>query len=109
VKKERREVAHDKRVQTVYGLEPGEYQQLYLFQGGRCPGCLRATGTGKKKLATDHDHITGEVRGLLCSTCNQIVGHLRDDPEAFRRFARYLEDPPRRRMRVSKGPDQDGN
>jgi recombination endonuclease VII len=89
-------------VSKVYGLDPGEYALLYRFQGGVCAGCRRATGTGKRKLAVDHNHETGEPRGLLCYTCNQVVGHFRDDPEALRRLAQYLENPPRRRMREPK-------
>lgn len=82
-------------VQRVYGLEPGEYARLLAIQGGtcavyRCP----ARGTGKKKLAVDHDHKTGAVRGLLCSTHNQLLGAAGDDPIVFRSLAEYLECPP---------------
>jgi len=94
-RKAQRETAHDRRVQRVYGLAPGEYQRQYKAQGGRCAilGC-RATGTGRKKLAVDHDHQTGRFRGLLCSTHNQMIGEHRDDPQAFRSIANYLENPP---------------
>lgn len=94
-RKAQKEAAHDKRVQRVYGLAPGEYQRLYEAQGGRCAilGC-RATGTGKKRLAVDHDHKTGKVRGLLCSTHNQMLGDHGDNPEAFQSIANYLESPP---------------
>jgi hypothetical protein len=80
---------------AVYGLGPGDYERIYAAQGGRCAICRRATGA-TKKLAVDHDHATGEVRGLLCSSCNRAIGHLRDDPEAFMRAQIYLVDPPAR-------------
>lgn len=97
---------HDKRVQQTYGLAPGEYGRLYEFQDGLCFICRRANGT-VRKLAVDHDHkhckdlpACGKcVRGLLCKTCNRMLGHLRDDPEAFTRAAEYLRNPPIRRMR----------
>ncbi len=94
-RKAQKEAAHDKRAQQVYGLAPGEYRRLYEAQGGRCAilNC-RATGTGRRKLAVDHDHGTGKVRGLLCSTHNQMIGHAGDDPEVFRSIASYLEHPP---------------
>ncbi|WP_424923390.1 endonuclease VII domain-containing protein [Actinocrispum wychmicini] len=68
------------------------------MQGGRCAICQRATGRGKR-LAVDHNHATGEVRGLLCKPCNRdVLGHLRDDVSAFERAIVYLTDPPARRM-----------
>lgn len=87
---------HDAMVQKVYGLGPGDYERLLAAQGGRCAitGC-RATGK-TKKLAVDHNHSTGEVRGLLCGPHNQLIGYNRDNPEAFRSLADYLESPPAR-------------
>lgn len=105
--------AHDQMVQRVYGLGPGDYQRLYESQGGRCAvtGC-RATGRAKK-LAVDHDHKTGEVRGLLCGPHNRLIGYNRDNPEAFRSLANYLECPPARAVldpqidvQVSSGNDK---
>lgn len=83
---------HDARVVRVYGLEPGQYESLYVFQDGRCWICRKATGASKR-LAVDHDHSTGRVRGLLCTTCNKVVlGQY--DVEALIRAVSYLNDPP---------------
>lgn len=81
--------AHDNQVQKLYGLRPGEYQDMYASQGGTCALCQRATGK-RKRLAVDHDHRTGCVRGLLCGPCNKLLGHARDDPEYFERCVIYL-------------------
>lgn len=89
--------ARERRVQKVYGLQPGEYGVLYVFQGKVCAICRRATGA-TRALSVDHDHKTGLVRGLLCRPCNDILGHLRDDPEAARRAAAYLVSPPARQL-----------
>ena len=89
---------HDRMVQRTYGLAPGDYDRLLTAQGGRCAvtGC-RATGKSKM-LAVDHDHASGEVRGILCSSHNRLIGYNRDNPEAFRSLADYLENPPARRV-----------
>lgn len=88
-KKIRSEVTHELRMQDVYGLNHGDYDRLYQHQGGKCFICQRATGASRR-LSVDHDHKTGEVRGLLCRPCNVVVGHLRDNPEAFERGMNYL-------------------
>jgi len=88
---------HEKRVQKTYGLKKGEYAQLYKFQGGLCALCRRATGASRR-LSVDHDHDTGDVRGLLCRPDNTLLGHARDKIEFFKRAIAYLEDPPFKRM-----------
>lgn len=93
-----RKRVHDSRVVKIYGLSPGDYDRLYEIQGGKCYICQRATGASKR-LAVDHNHETNEVRGLLCKTCNHdVLGHLREDIEAFKRAIEYLSDPPARRL-----------
>lgn len=95
--KAQRAEAAEKRVQRVYGLEPGEYERLLAFQGGTCafPKC-RARGM-RRRLAVDHDHDTGEVRGLLCAAHNyELLGkYLKDLQDALD----YLDNPPARRLR----------
>lgn len=91
--------AHGKRVQRVYGLQDGQYEELYVFQGQRCAICLRATGASRM-LSVDHDHKTGLVRGLACRPCNDLLGHIRDDPATAMRIVEYLNAPPAHRMGV---------
>lgn len=92
---------HDAYVASTYGLEPGEYERLYAFQGGKCafPRC-RATGKARR-LAVDHDHETGRPRGLTCAPHNwdllgKFAGDLQDALD-------YLADPPYERMRRQEG------
>lgn len=91
--------AHERRVQQEYGLKPGEYGKIYLAQSGVCAICRRATGA-TRKLSVDHSHKTGLVRGLLCRPCNDLLGHLRDDPETARRIVNYLLNPPARQLGI---------
>lgn len=95
VKRERDDKAHDAYVAKTYGIKLGDYARLYAAQGGKCYICQRATGKARR-LAVDHDHVTGLVRGLLCKPCNRMLGHARDDSMMFRRAAGYLERPPAR-------------
>lgn len=89
----RREAAHGRAIMERYGLTKEQYEALYEAQGGVCYICRRATGR-RKKLAVDHDHKTGYVRGLCCGPCNSTLAHLRDDPVAAQRIVDYLVSPP---------------
>ena len=104
-KEARREAQHARHVAQTYGLKEGQYEELYVAQNGTCAICQRATGK-TKKLAVDHDHKTGYVRGLLCSPCNKILGHLQDDLNAAGRVFSYLLTPPAFRVIGLVKPDE---
>ena len=57
----------------AYGLTIDTYEELLAAQGGVCAMCGQACSTGRR-LAVDHDHETGQVRGLLCYRCNRGLG-----------------------------------
>lgn len=88
-----RERAHDAHIVRTFGGEPGDYAKILAFQNGVCFICRRAKGISKK-MAMDHDHKTGKRRGILCSVCNQMLGHAHDNPDMFYRAAFYLIFPP---------------
>lgn len=93
-KKERTAGRHADHIGKTYGITAEEYAAIMEHQGGRCAICQRATGASRR-LAVDHDHTTGLVRGCLCRTCNRyVLGHLRDDTTALQRAIDYLNDPP---------------
>lgn len=97
-KKSTSEAAWEKRMIATYGINAEEYRLILAYQQGKCYICQRSTGA-RKRLSVDHDHVTGHVRGLLCGPCNRdVVGHLRDDPEAFYRGYKYLLEPPAIKM-----------
>lgn len=93
VQKQVRTRAHDRRVQQFYGITPEQYWKIYQAQGGVCAICCIASGKARR-LAVDHDHKTGEVRGLLCGPCNQMIGRL--GPMALIRALEYRTHPPAR-------------
>ena len=100
--------SHEKRVGEVYGLAPGQYGELLAFQGGLSAIARQKPGT--KRLAVDHDHQTGEVRGLLTKHENfYLIGWLEtfDDPFAvLEAAAEYLRNPPARRLWGDRVPRQ---
>ncbi len=67
-----------------YGCNPAEYAAMLQAQDGRCAICRCAeTGTRNgrvKQLAVDHDHVTGQIRALLCEACNTGLGSFRSSP-----------------------------
>lgn len=102
VKVRRRKQARARQVERTYDISAEDNHALFLYQGGRCWLCRKATGA-TKSLAVDHDHQTNEVRGRLCGPCNQFIGKLGDDPEAARRMVAYLTgDTPYRRLKAKQ-------
>lgn len=102
--------SHEARVQATYGLAPGEYDELFRRQAGCCFICQRSSKG--KRLAVDHDHKTGKVRGLLCANnehgCNAgVVGNLEAARDgglaAAKRAVLYLALPPYERLQLGHG------
>lgn len=69
-----------------YGLTEDEVAGIVDRQASLCLICLRA-----RPLHVDHDHVTGEVRGLICFPCNGALGQFRDVPAVIRGAVDYLE------------------
>ena len=75
-----------------FGMTPNEYEAMLDLQGGRCAICQtdKPGGRNADYFNVDHDHLTGEVRGLLCAKCNMAIGGLKDSPEVLLRAHHYL-------------------
>lgn len=92
---------HRSYVEREYG--PGSadlYEKLMEYQGGRCYVCRQMPHA--TRLAVDHDHVTGRVRGLLCAGqqegCNWNLRKVLGDPEAAARLLEYAQNPPAFRL-----------
>lgn len=83
---------HVAREQTLrsYGLTLEDYERMFDEQLGLCKICGEEETNPKRSLAVDHDHDTGEVRGLLCGKCNSGIGLLRDSSELLACAYLYL-------------------
>ena len=66
-----------------YGLTTEQIKEM------KKEGCALCGTT--KNLHVDHNHNTGEVRGILCTNCNRGIGHLQDSPDLLRKAIAYLE------------------
>lgn len=76
------------RMNRKYGVTLEEYAAMLAAQGGGCAIC--GAKQKKRRLAVDHDHETGEVRGLLCSPCNTGLGQFKDKAALLARAIDYL-------------------
>lgn len=76
-----------------YGLTQESFDQLLAKQGGVCAICARPDAGSKtaSRLYVDHCHNSNRVRGLLCRSCNVMLGCAHDKPELLMKGAAYLE------------------
>jgi hypothetical protein len=74
-------------IKRKYGLSCQEYNLMSNKQDGLCLICLNGP---KGMLCVDHDHKTGKVRGLLCRSCNLMLGYAKDDAFRLSRAVDYL-------------------
>ena len=78
-----------------FGITLADYDAMLLSQDYKCAICLtedpRGHGQKNKRFHVDHDHATGEVRGLLCHDCNVGLGHFKDRTDIMKDAIHYLD------------------
>ena len=79
------------RLKSEYGITPEEFEDMALEQDYKCAIC-GDSNFKDHRLCVDHDHTTGKIRGLLCSSCNRSIGLLKDDINTLKSAIRYLEE-----------------
>lgn len=77
------------RLRKEYGMSEKDYQARLKKQLGVCAICK--TAPGKQRLCVDHCHATGQVRGLLCDSCNNGLGRFKDSPKSLAEAIKYLQ------------------
>lgn len=82
--------AYKSRLKHEFGLTWEERQEMLEKQGFRCAICGKSEADNKQRLAVDHNHVTGKIRGLLCKACNMALGGFRDDAEILYKAIKYL-------------------
>ena len=87
------EVNREKKLIAAYGLTLSKYDELLDSQNYRCAICDTDTPGGKGgRFHVDHNHLTGEVRGLLCSCCNTGIGQMQDNVTILAKAIQYLNE-----------------
>ena len=88
-----RKFAYRKRyIEREFGIKYEDYDKMLEEQRGVCAICGKPeTKPNAKYLAVDHNHETGEVRGLLCNNCNRALGLLKDNVDVLQNAINYLK------------------
>lgn len=83
--------SRNNKLQHKYGISLAEFEKMAEAIDYKCEICGEEERT-RKDLVVDHNHSTGETRGLLCSMCNTGIGQLGDSPSNLARAIQYLHD-----------------
>lgn len=73
-----------------HGMTIDEYDSLFFKQNGMCASCGSKELSPNGYLCIDHDHVTGKIRGLLCSRCNLTLGMVHDEITVLESLIDYL-------------------
>jgi hypothetical protein len=84
---------HEQGKLWKYGITNEQWAVLFEKQGECCSIC-KTKSPNKNQWCTDHDHATGQVRGILCHHCNRALGLLGDSSSNLLSALEYLRNPP---------------
>ena len=79
-----------KRRLRMFGVDEEMYNKMLSDQNHQCAICGVHEDKLGYTLCVDHDHITGDVRGLLCHDCNVGIGRFKDNQETLKNAVKYL-------------------
>lgn len=74
-----------------YGITTADYNIMLKAQNNCCKICNRHELEFTKKLAVDHCHYSGKIRGLLCTYCNRGLGFFKDNIDTLKAAILFLE------------------
>lgn len=80
----------NKHLKRTYRIDFEGWARMFNTQSGKCAGCGDNLGSNDVRIHVDHNHYTGDVRGLLCQGCNNALGGARDNPKTLIALARYV-------------------
>lgn len=84
---------HSKRRGYQYGISTDQLREYMRLHGDKCAICEagRRSNLPYYALQIDHDHKTGEVRGILCRSCNTILGLVSDEVPRLLKLIKYVQ------------------
>lgn len=88
---ESKEKAWVREMFKAFNLTKDQYFSMFKKQKGKCGICKKHQRELKKRLAVDHCHDSGKIRGLLCALCNSTIGMLGDNKKSILKVIKYLE------------------
>jgi len=71
-----------------FGLTLDIYKSMVKNQNGKCLICEELS---KRNLCVDHNHSNGKIRGLLCQSCNLVIGNAKDNADILKSAIKYLQ------------------
>jgi len=80
------------QLKNNFGIDSKQYEEIMDRQNGCCAICKRSQEELNRRMAVDHNHTTGQIRGLLCSNCNTGIGNLRDNVALLEEAIKYLNE-----------------
>lgn len=82
----------EKNIKSKFNLTIEQYNNILMKQKNKCKICGNKFGDKFKKACIDHNHKTGEVRALLCKSCNIGLGYFKDNSFILFKAIKYLEE-----------------
>jgi hypothetical protein len=83
--------------QRKYGISHDEVKIMLKERNYKCDICNKESDHRYDKLCVDHDHKTGDVRGMLCFSCNVMIGQGKDNIELFKNAIQYIKKSKRKK------------
>lgn len=87
INRPRYDFSHMKYRTAKHGITVDKYNKMLEIQDSKCAICRSVP----EVFHIDHDHITNQVRGLLCANCNRALGWFRDNKRSLARAISYLK------------------
>jgi len=88
----------EQHLKYKYGVSHAEFMKRWEAQSGSCAICetelpdLMTYENRKRGYAIDHNHETGKFRGILCLTCNTMLGMAKDSSDTLKKAIDYLDN-----------------
>lgn len=85
------DLRRSRKLKFNYGITLAERDAMLAAQGGACAVC-RDPSPGPRGWCVDHCHETEAVRGIVCNSCNLMLGYSRDNPDTLLAAVEYLKN-----------------